>query len=42
MMTVARFVLPTTSTNPEDIIRAMNRFPKKFQGGIKSLGFVTN
>jgi len=36
------FELPTTSTNPEDIIRAMNRFPKMFQGGIKSLVFVTS
>ena len=33
--------LPTTSTNPEEIIRAMNRFPKMFQGGVKSLRFVT-
>jgi hypothetical protein len=34
--------LPTTSTNPEDIIRAMNQSPEKFEGGIKWLGFRTN
>lgn len=34
--------LPTTSTNLEDIIRAMNRSPEKFQGGVKSLRFVTD
>jgi hypothetical protein len=34
--------LPTTSTNPQDIIRVMNRFPDKFQGGVKSLVFKTD
>jgi hypothetical protein len=33
--------LPTTSTNPDDIIRAMNHFPEKFKGGVKSMGFLT-
>lgn len=33
--------LPTTSTDISDIMRAMNRIPKRFNGGIKELRFLT-
>jgi hypothetical protein len=34
--------LPTTSTNIWDIMGAMNRIPKHFNGGIKELRFLTD